>query len=124
MTPPGATVQKNTVVTTKPASVPIIRLPRERDGRQQAPVVLRDRPAAPAPVPAPGPARAPAIAGGWGEPTEIPQSSAYRHLVIAYGSNFGSNKELAERFAERSHFHGYTSDLITLNELAESPPRT
>jgi cytochrome P450/NADPH-cytochrome P450 reductase len=121
---PGATVKKNTIVTTKPASVPIIRLPRERDGRQQAPVALRDRPAAPAPVPAPAPARARAIAGGWGEPTEIPETSAYRHLVIAYGSNFGTNKELAERFAERSRFHGYTSDVITLNELAESPPRT
>ena len=44
--------------------------------------------------------------------------------MIAYGSNFGANKELAERFAERSDFHGYTSDVITLNELAESPPRT
>jgi cytochrome P450/NADPH-cytochrome P450 reductase len=44
--------------------------------------------------------------------------------VIAYGSNFGANKELAERFAERSHFHGYVSDAITLNELAESPART
>ncbi len=118
---PGATVKKNTIVTTKPASVPVIRLPRERDGRPRAPVALRDRPAAPAPVPAPDPA--PAIAGGWGEPTEIPESSAYRHLVIAYGSNFGANKDLAERFAERSHFHGYTSDVITLNELAESPPR-
>src|SRR5207248_1227751 len=42
--------------------------------------------------------------------------------VIAYGSNFGASKELAERFAERSHFHGYTSDVVTLNELAESPP--
>jgi cytochrome P450/NADPH-cytochrome P450 reductase len=44
--------------------------------------------------------------------------------VIAYGSNFGANKELAESFAERSHFHGYTSDVMTLNELAESSPRT
>ena len=121
---PGATVQKNTIVTTKPAAVPIIRLPRERHGRQQAPVALRDRPAAPAPVPAPAPARVPAVAGGWGEPTEIPESSAYRHLVVAYGSNFGSNKELAERFAERSHFYGYTSDVLTLNELTDSPPRT
>ena len=43
--------------------------------------------------------------------------------MIAYGSNFGANKDLAERFAERSHFHGYTSDVITLNELAQSPPR-
>jgi cytochrome P450 / NADPH-cytochrome P450 reductase len=114
---PGATVIKNTVVTTKPAAVPVTRLPRERDGRPQAGVApagvaLRDRPAAPAPAP------------DWGEPTEIPGASAYRHLVIAYGSNFGANKELAERFAERGDFHGYTSDVLTLNELAESPPRT
>jgi cytochrome P450 / NADPH-cytochrome P450 reductase len=110
---PGATVTKNAVVTTKPAAVPVIRLPRERDGRARAPAATRERPEA----------RAPAAAPGWGEPTEIPQASAYRHLVIAYGSNFGANKELAERFAERSHFHGYTSDVITLDELAGSPPR-
>jgi len=111
---PGATVAKNTIVTTKPAAVPIILLPRERDGHRQAPVALRGRLGAPVP----------ALAPEWGEPTEIPETSTYRHLVIAYGSNFGSNKELAGRFAERSHFHGYTSDVITLNELAESPPRT
>jgi cytochrome P450/NADPH-cytochrome P450 reductase len=58
------------------------------------------------------------------EPTEIPQASVYRHLVLAYGSNFGTNKDLAGRFAERSDYHGYTSDVMTLNELAESPPRT
>src|SRR6516162_3018508 len=126
---PDATVIKNTVVTTKPAAVPVTRLPRDRDGRPpaaaapaaMAPTALRDRPPAPAPSPA---VPAPAAARGWGEPTEIPGESAYRHLVIAYGSNFGANKELAERFAERSDFHGYMSDVITLNELAESPPRT
>jgi cytochrome P450 / NADPH-cytochrome P450 reductase len=112
---PGATVTKNTVVTTKPAAVPITLLPRERDGGQRASAALRDRPDALAPA---------AVAPEWGEPTEIPGTSAYRHLVMAYGSNFGASKELAERFAERSHFYGYTSDVITLNELAESPPRT
>ena len=111
---PGATVTKNTVVTTKPAAVPVTRLPREPDGYRPALVALRDRPDAPAPD----------VAREWGEPTEIPRTSAYRHLVIAYGSNFGANKELAERFAERSDFHGYTSDVMTLNELAASPPRT
>jgi cytochrome P450/NADPH-cytochrome P450 reductase len=119
---PGATVTKNTVVTTKPAAVPVIRIPRERDGRP--PVALRSRPAPAAPAITPGPEDSPAAVREWGEPTEIPGTSAYRHLVIAYGSNFGANKELAERFAERSHFHGYTSDVMTLNELAESPPRT
>jgi cytochrome P450 / NADPH-cytochrome P450 reductase len=129
---PGATVTKNTVVTTKPAAVPVIRLPRGPEARERAPAAERDRPApagtpdrpAPPGRPAPPDAPAPAAARGWGEPTEIPETSAYRHLVIAYGSNFGANKELAERFAQRSDFHGYTSDVITLNELAESPPRT
>ena len=120
---PGATVAKNTIVTTKPAAVPIIRLPREAQARPRAPVAERGRPA-PAERPDRPGAPAPAVARGWGEPTEIPETSAYRHLVIAYGSNFGANKELAERFAERSDFHGYMSDVITLNELAESPPRT
>jgi cytochrome P450/NADPH-cytochrome P450 reductase len=131
---PGATVTKNTVVTTKPAAVPIIRLPRERTAGQPAPAALPEQeaaglaPAAPresAVIPA---ARIPAAripaAREWGEPTEIPGTSAYRHLVIAYGSNFGANKELAERFAERGRFYGYTSDVTTLNELAGSPPRT
>ena len=109
---PGATVSKNTVVTTKPAAVPVIRLPRKRAATR--PSALREAP----------PAAAPATVRDWGEPTEIPETSAYRHIVIAYGSNFGANKDLAERFAERSHFHGYTTDVMTLNELAESRPRT
>jgi cytochrome P450 / NADPH-cytochrome P450 reductase len=111
---PGATVTKNTVVSTKPTAVPVVLLPRQRDGQRRAPAVRRDQPAAPAP----------AVGPDWGEPTEIPETSAYRHLVIAYGSNFGASMELAERFGERSDFYGYTSDVITLNALAESPPRT
>jgi len=122
---PGATVAKNTVVSTKPAAVPVILLPRHPDGPPPGPAVRRE------PVPAAAPARAvSAKAGGadWGEPTEIPATSGYRHLVIAYGSNFGATMELAERFAERSDYYGYTSDLITLNELAQHelnrvPPR-
>jgi cytochrome P450 / NADPH-cytochrome P450 reductase len=109
---PGATVAKNTVVTTKPVSVPIVRVPR---GHRQATVVaLRERAVVAAPV----------VARDWGEPMAIPETSAYRRLVIAYGSNFGACKDLAERFAERSRFYGYTSDVMTLNALAESPPRT
>jgi len=111
---PGATVTKNTVVTTKPVSVPIVRVPRKTNGGRQAAVALRERPVV----------AAPAVAREWGEPTEIPETSPYRRLVIAYGSNFGACKELAERFAERSRFYGYTSDVMTLNELAEAPSRT
>jgi cytochrome P450/NADPH-cytochrome P450 reductase len=109
---PGATVIKNTVVSTKPAAVPIVRLPRQRDVRERMPAALRERPVAPDLT----------IGRDWGKPTEIPQTSAYRHLLIAYGSNFGSNKQLAERFAERSRFQGYTNEVLTLNELAQSPP--
>ena len=123
---PGASVAKNTVVSTKPAAVPVILLPRHPDGPPPGSAVRRE------PVPAAAPARAgPAKAAGadWGEPTEIPATSEYRHLVIAYGSNFGASMELAERFAERSDYYGYTSDVITLNELAQQelnrvPPRT
>ena len=110
---PGATVTKNTVVTTKPASVPVVRLPRKPGAGRQAAVALRERPGVPSPV----------RSRDWGEPTEIPATSTYRRLVIAYGSNFGACKELAERFAERSRFHGYAGEVMTLNELAESPPR-
>ena len=111
---PGATVRKNTVVTTKPAQVRIIRLRRISDGDGHTTVPLNGRAD---PV-------SPYVQFEWGEPTEIPDESAYRHLVIAYGSNFGTNKELAERFAARSHFYGYAGNVITLNELAESPPPT
>jgi cytochrome P450/NADPH-cytochrome P450 reductase len=107
---PGATVAKNTVVTTKPVSVPVVRVVRE----QSEQFTLRDTP--------PSQRMRPAGARSWGEPMEIPETSPYRRLIIAYGSNFGTNKELAERFAERSRFYGYTSDVLTMNELATSPP--
>jgi cytochrome P450 / NADPH-cytochrome P450 reductase len=110
---PGATVAKNTSVTTKPVSVPIVRVPREPNGHRRVAPVMRERAVAPAR----------AVARDWGEPMEIPADSLYRRLVIAYGSNFGACKELAERFAERSRFYGYTNEVVTLNELAESPPR-
>jgi cytochrome P450 / NADPH-cytochrome P450 reductase len=116
---PGAAVTKNTVVSTKPVAVPVILLPRQPDAPRPAPPAARDQPAAPQPA-APGPASG----RDWGQPTEIPESSAYRHLVTAYGSNFGTNEELAKRFAGRARFYGYTSEVITLDELAASPPRT
>ena len=116
---PGATVVKNAVVTTKPAAVPVIRVPREvtRPGPGAG---LGARPAAGAIKPD----RSAPSAPDWGQPMEIPPASAYRHVVIAYGSNFGASKELAERFAERSDFNGYTTDVITLNQLADAAPRT
>ena len=125
---PGTTVVKNAIVTTKPASVPIVRLPREDIVRSAAPAgvarpaearasAARASRAGPLHMSAAAPERS-------GPPTEIPETSPYRHIVIAYGSNFGANKELAERFAERGHYQGYTSEVITLNELAASPPRT
>jgi cytochrome P450/NADPH-cytochrome P450 reductase len=108
---PGATVAKNTVVTTKPEAFRVTRIPRTAAA---PPTVVVDQPPDD-PAWAPSPDR--------GAPTEIPATSAYRHLVIAYGSNFGASKELAERFAERSDFHGYTTEVLTLDELAASPAR-
>jgi cytochrome P450/NADPH-cytochrome P450 reductase len=128
----GTTVAKDTMVTTKPAAVPVIRIPREQNGRAvpgaAVPVAVTPVLAAAAPTSSASPSVATAPASqavpDWGQPTEIPPDSAYHHLVVAYGSNFGSNKELAERFAERSAFYGYSTEVITLNELADAPPRT
>jgi cytochrome P450/NADPH-cytochrome P450 reductase len=106
---PGAAVTKNTVVTTKPAGVPILRLPRERSART-------------APAAAPKP-EAPVLVRGrdWGAATEIPETSPYRRITIAYGSNFGACKDLAEQFAERSRFQGFETEVLTLNDLAATP---
>ncbi len=124
---PGATVVKNAIVTTKPASVPVVPLPRHPGRPPAMPAAPADpyQAAAQAAVPAPAPAvLSPAAPERNGPPTEIPETSPFRHLLIAYGSNFGSNKELAERFAERGRYQGYGCEVVTLNELAESPPRT
>ena len=116
--PPGVTVKKNTVATTKPVAVPVVRLPREGKEERRAALAQRKHKVAAGVAAGPGASRA------WDRPSEIPETSAYRHVVVAYGSNFGSSKELAMRFAERSHVYGYTSDLVTLNELVDLPART
>ncbi len=116
---PGATVVKNTTVTTKPVSVPVVREPREdREERERA---LAERKSAFAAAGAHQPG---AGDRSWDRPSEIPDSSAFRHLTIAYGSNFGTSKELAERFAERSRVYGFTSDVINLNDMVDLPPRS
>jgi cytochrome P450 / NADPH-cytochrome P450 reductase len=97
-----------------------VRVPREGKAERQAALALRREAAAATPV-----VRAvEAARREWDQPSEIPATSAYRHLVVAYGSNFGTNKGLAERFAERSTRYGYTSEVMTLNELAERAPST
>lgn len=116
---PGATVVKNTVVTTKPAKVPVIRVLREGKEERQAALALRRNA-----VSGSGSVGGRGGSQAWDRPSEIPESSAYQHLVVAYGSNFGSTKELAERFAERSRRYGFTHDLVALNDLVDLPPRT
>ena len=116
---PGATVVKNTVATTKPVAVPVVLERRETcraafkrsldavgAGHREAPTLARP--------------------GGpdWDRPSEIPATSDYRDVVVAYGSNFGSCKRLAERFAERSRVYGFRDEVVALNELAAMPPRT
>ncbi|MCG5216006.1 bifunctional cytochrome P450/NADPH--P450 reductase [Streptosporangium soli] len=43
-------------------------------------------------------------------------------LAVAYGSNLGASADLAERLAERAGRSGFATTLMTLDELAESPP--
>ena len=117
---PGAHVVKNTSATTKPVSVPTIRQPREGAEIRRAALAERKRRATVDRTSSgeSHPSRA------WDRPSEIPETSAYRHLVVAYGSNFGTSKELAERFSERSHVYGYTSEVLNLDDLVDLPPRT
>ncbi|HZU11899.1 MAG TPA: cytochrome P450 [Chloroflexota bacterium] len=115
---PGGRVVKNTAATTKPVSVPIIRLPREDAEQRRSALAERKSRAV---------ANAAAETGrdrSWDRPSEIPEASPFRHLVIAYGSNFGTSKELAERFADRSRIYGYTSEVINLDDLVNLTERT
>ncbi len=94
---PGATVVKNTVVTTKPARCRSCacresgtctgRLSSRRESAQ--------------------PSQPPPSAGTGGCRPRFRRRACTASLVIAYGSNFGACKELAERFAERSRYYGY-----------------
>ena len=112
---PGAKVVKNTIVTTKPAAVPVVRALREgKEERQAALARWRARDG-------PGDGNQAVGSGAWDRPSEIPETSAYRHIVVAYGSNFGTCKELAERFAERSRIYGFTNEVRPLDELVEAP---
>jgi cytochrome P450/NADPH-cytochrome P450 reductase len=117
---PGAKVVKNTTVTTKPAAVPVTRVLREPKEEREAAVALRRQAARVSLVRGEGAVGARA----WDRPSEIPPHSTFSHLVVAYGSNFGSNRELAMRFAERSGTYGFTSEVVSLNDLVDRPPRT
>lgn len=117
---PGSTVVKNTSVTTKPVSVPVIRVLREGADLRRAALAARKSRAASrgAPIGEAAGSRA------WDQPSEIPETSAFRHLIVAYGSNFGTSKELAERCSERSRIYGYSSEVMSLDDLVELPART
>lgn len=116
---PGTAVVKNTIVTTKPVAVPVIRLPREQTAERVAALAARRQAKT-------------ANAHGegsfgdrlWDRPSEIPACSAYQRMLIAYGSNFGTCKELAERFAYRSRTYGFASEVISLDDLVDGPART
>jgi cytochrome P450/NADPH-cytochrome P450 reductase len=117
---PGGKVVKNTSATTKPVSVPVIRVPREDADQRRA--ALAERKSRAANNGASG--RETAGNRAWDRPSEIPVTSAFRHLVVAYGSNFGTSKGLAERFRDRSRIYGYSSEVVNLDDLIELPART
>ncbi len=116
--PPDAKVVKNTLVTTKPAAVPVVRALREGKEERRAALVHRRA------LDVAGNGDAAGGSGAWDRPSEIPETSAYRHIVVAYGSNFGSCKELAERFAERSRIYGFTNEIRPLDELIDAAERS
>ncbi|MGH3629189.1 MAG: cytochrome P450, partial [Sciscionella sp.] len=95
---PGESVVKNTVATTKSGPVRMLRSTREGREEREAAVATRRQKAQER-----GESN---VDRSWDRPSEIPEASTFGHLVIAYGSNFGTCKDLAERFAERSHIFG------------------
>lgn len=114
---PGTTVKKNTVATTKPAAVSVVLVPREgRDERQAA--LARRLSQATVDV---GTEDEGLAAGDWDQPSDIPPTSQYRHLVAAFGSNFGTCRGLAETVVSRSRRYGFTHEALPLNELVDLP---
>ena len=116
---PGSTVRKQTAATAAPAQVLVVREPRggpaDREAERRQRREAARRRAAEAQVLADRPA--------WDRPSEIPEGHAYRHLVVAYGSSFGSSKDLAERYAERGETYGYVTDVVHLDDLVDLPLR-
>jgi len=117
---PGARVVKNTVASTKPVTVPVVRVPREDADQRRAALAERQ-----SRIAASGAAAAETAGSrAWDRPSEIPETSPFRHLVVAYGSNFGTAKELAQRFADRGRVYGYTTEVMNLDDLVDLPTRT
>ncbi|MDQ2784198.1 MAG: cytochrome P450 [Chloroflexota bacterium] len=117
---PGGKVVKNTSASTKPVSVPVIRVLREDADQRRAALAERKSRAA-----AKGASTGEAAGSrAWDRPSEIPETSAFRDLIVAYGSNFGTSKELAERFSERSRIYGFSSTIMDLDALVDLSART
>jgi len=123
----GTTVVRRPIVTNTPVSVKVVREPRE--GKEQRVAALKAAAEAMAATAAAAASKARGVTVGgsvddsstdvWDMPSAIPVISDYRHIVFAFGSNFGSCRRLAELMAERSGKYGFTSDVITLDRLTE-----
>ena len=113
---PGAKVATRAVVTMSPVAVPVIAERREDKAARQAALAAA---AAAAALRAPPPA-AKATDRSWDVPSAIPVISPFGHATIAFGSNFGSTRDLAEQLAEKSRRFGFTHDIMPLNALTET----
>jgi cytochrome P450/NADPH-cytochrome P450 reductase len=112
---PGARVVTRAVVTMGPVAVPVLR--ERREGREERQRALAARAAA---APPPAVADDAAAERAWDVPSAIPAISPFGHATIAFGSNFGVCRELAERLGEKSHRLGFTHEILPLNALSET----
>jgi cytochrome P450/NADPH-cytochrome P450 reductase len=118
---PGAQVVTRAVVTMGPVAVPVLRERREDKAARQAALAERAAAAPPPPPLAPGEA---AMDRAWDVPSAIPVISPFGHATIAFGSNFGVCRDLAEQLGEKSRRFGFTQEILPLNALAETPAPT
>ena len=108
-TAPGAMVVKNTVVTTKPGPVPVMRVPAAQRRRPGADAGARR---------SPGGRTARRVR--WGRPSEVPKP-VLSAICYRLRQQLRLQQGAGGALRRARPLYGYTNELVTLNELAGSP---
>jgi len=117
---PGAKVVQRAVVTMGPVTVPIVRQLRESKEKRMAKIAAA-RAAAKKAMPKAADEESDT---SWDVPCELPADSTYKNPVVAFGSNFGSSKGIAERMFDKSKQFGFEPEIIPLNAVVDMPVKT
>ena len=137
---PGFEVKPKPIVTLSPIAIQVTRMMRENKAEREAMRAARFEAAELAAQKAAAAKlmqRQSSLAseGGlelvldpsWDVVRSVPKDSKYPKLTIGFGSNFGTSKEVANRFLDATNRFGLEGELTPLNNLIEafrsdSPP--